>query len=102
MNIATKKETKKVKHSLADALPDIIDKLVELARSGNTDAAKLLLDRIWPPLRPQSLPVNIPIRKTFQDTGVVDDLVDDTDIGAMLAKALAEHKKKLIEAKNVE
>ena len=43
MNIATKKETKKVKHSLADALPDIIDKLVELAHSTQKPLVELVM-----------------------------------------------------------
>ena len=79
-------------------MPDIVKKLVELAKDGDVQAAKVLLDRVCPPLKPQAMPVNIAIGDTLPETGgnVVDATLNGTiapDIGSMLIKALAEQGK---------
>jgi hypothetical protein len=40
-------ELRQVEKKLVDALPDIIDKLIALAKEGDVGAAKLLLERVW-------------------------------------------------------
>ena len=40
-----------LRKQVADALPGIVEKLVQLAVNGDTTAAKLILDRVLPPLR---------------------------------------------------
>jgi len=87
-----------LRKSIADDLPDIVKKLVELAKEGDVQAAKILIDRVCPPIRPQAMPVNIPIGATLPETGgnVVDATLNGSiapDIGSMLIRALAEQGK---------
>jgi hypothetical protein len=39
---------------------EVMDKVVESARNGDLQASKLVLERILPALRPESMPVSIP------------------------------------------
>ncbi|WP_054760632.1 DUF5681 domain-containing protein [Methylomonas koyamae] len=87
-----------LRKAIADDMPDVVRKLVELAKEGDVQAAKVLLDRICPPLRPQALPVVIETGSTLPETGgnVVTATLSGNvppDIGAMLIRALAEQGK---------
>lgn len=48
------------REALADHLPELIDRLVEKAKSGDEFATKLILERVAPPLRPQGQTVKVP------------------------------------------
>lgn len=50
-------ELQKLRAALADHLPDIIDQLVESAKSGDIQAARLILERILPPVKAIEQPV---------------------------------------------
>lgn len=87
-----------LRKSIADDMPEIVNALIEQAKSGDVQAAKVLLDRVCPPLRPQAMPVNIQIGATLPETGgnVVDATLNGSiapDIGSMLIRALAEQGK---------
>ncbi len=87
-----------LRKAIAADMPDVVRKLVELAKEGDVHAAKVLLDRICPPLKPQALPVNIETGANLPETGgnVVTATLNGTvppDIGAMLIRALAEQGK---------
>lgn len=56
-----KSELVRLRGQLAEHGHDLVAKAVELALSGDTAALKLCLDRISPPLRPRSAPVNVPL-----------------------------------------
>ena len=43
--------------SLAADVPDILAQLVTAAKAGDTQAARLILERVLPPLKPSELPV---------------------------------------------
>ena len=82
-------------------IPEIILTLVEQAKNGDTAAAKILLDRCCPTLKPQALAINIPINGTLAEQG--DEIIKATlsgnippDIGAQLINALS-NQGKLIE-----
>ncbi len=47
------------------AVPGIIQKLIGLAEDGDIQAAKLLLERVMPPLRPVDRPVSLPLGPTL-------------------------------------
>jgi hypothetical protein len=84
-----------LRKSIADDMPEIIKTLVELAKGGDVQAAKVLIDRICPPLRPQALPVNIEMGATLPETGgniLAATLAGSIppDVGTMLIKALTE------------
>ena len=91
----------KVRKNLAEDLPAILAKLVELAKQGDTTAIKLILDRICPTIKPQALPVNLPIVESLAGQG--QEVINATmtgkippDIGSQLITALS-NQGKLIE-----
>ena len=90
-----------LRKSIADDMPEIILKLVEQAKNGDTAAAKILLDRCCPALKPQALAINLPINGNLAEQG--NEIIRATlsgnippDIGAQLITALA-NQGKLIE-----
>ena len=94
-----------LRKSIADDMPEIVKALVELAKGGDVQAAKVLLDRVCPPIKPQALPVDIETGANLPETGgnVVTATLNGTvppDIGAMLIRALAEQGK-LIEVQEM-
>jgi len=54
-------EVAKLRDSIAAHLPEIITQLVSKAKEGDAQAARLLLERVLPPLRPTEQPVEIPL-----------------------------------------
>lgn len=48
-----------LREAIAESLPDIITMLVDKAKYGDINAAKILLDRCLPALKPQAEPVSI-------------------------------------------
>lgn len=52
-------EIGKLRAALAEHVPDIIKAMVEAAKGGDTAAAKLILERAIPALRPEELPVTL-------------------------------------------
>jgi hypothetical protein len=94
-----------IRKEIESALPGILATVIRQASEGDLQAAKLLLDKICPNLRPQALPVNIPIGISLPDTGnhVVNATLNGIippDIGSMLIRALAEQGK-LIELQDM-
>jgi hypothetical protein len=90
-----------LRKSIIDDMPEIILKLVEQAKNGDTAAAKILLDRCCPALKPQALAINLPANGTLAEQG--NEIIRATlsgnippDIGAQLITALA-NQGKLIE-----
>lgn len=53
----------KLRDSIAEHLPDIINQLVRMAKIGDVQAAKLLLERVIPPTKSieQSVEINLPV-----------------------------------------
>jgi hypothetical protein len=84
--------------SIANDLPEIILKLVEQAKNGDTAAAKILLDRCCPPLKPQALAISLPVNGSLAEQG--NEIIRATlsghippDIGSQLITALANQSK---------
>ena len=82
-------------------MPEIILKLVEQAKNGDTAAAKILLDRCCPALKSQAMAINLPANGTLAEQG--NEIIRATlsghiapDIGAQIITALA-NQGKLIE-----
>ncbi len=46
--------------SLRAELPDLLARLLELAKAGDPNAIKMILDRVAPPLRSQAEPIELP------------------------------------------
>ncbi len=90
-----------LRKTIADDMPEIIKTLVELAKGGDVQAAKILLDRICPPLRSQALAISLPVNGSLSEQG--NEIIKATmagqippDIGSQLITALA-HQAKIIE-----
>lgn len=56
-------EAAKLRRAIHDDVPDIITAMVEAAKSGDTSAAKLLLDRAVPPLKQEAQAAPIDMKR---------------------------------------
>ena len=90
-----------LRKSIIDDMPEIILTLVGLAKGGDVAAAKVLLDRCCPALKPQAMAINLPVNGTLAEQG--GEIITATmsgqippDIGAQLITALS-NQGKLIE-----
>jgi hypothetical protein len=72
------------------ALPDILAGLIEKAQAGDTAAAKLLLERCMPAIKPVELPEAVPLEgETLTDQGrAVLRLLSTGELGPGQAAAL--------------
>lgn len=50
----------KLREAIAEHIPDILDRLIEQAKSGDTQAARLLIERALPAIKPVELPISLP------------------------------------------
>ncbi len=64
-------EVAKLRAAIAKHVPKIVRKQVELALAGDTTAARLLLERVIPPLKAETLPspLELPQEATLADSG---------------------------------
>jgi len=90
-----------LRKSISQDMPEIIKTLVGLAKGGDVAAAKVLLDRICPALKPQAMPISLPTNGTLAEQG--SEIIKATmagqippDIGSQLITALS-NQGKLIE-----
>jgi hypothetical protein len=90
-----------LRKSIAEDMPEIVKTLVSLAKGGDVAAAKVLIDRICPTLKPQAMPISLPVNGTLAEQG--DEIIKATmagqippDIGSQLITALA-NQGKLVE-----
>lgn len=54
-------EVAKLRQGIAAHLPEIITQLVQKAKDGDTQAARLLLERVLPPMKAIEQPVELPL-----------------------------------------
>ncbi len=90
--------TARLRQSISESIPEIINTLVNLAKAGDVAAAKLLLDRVCAPLKPQAMPIQLPVNGSLVDQGA--EIINATisgqippDIGSQLINALAAQSK---------
>ncbi|MGZ8942631.1 MAG: DUF5681 domain-containing protein [Methylobacter sp.] len=88
----------KLRKAIAEAMPKILAQLVEQAKSGDVAAAKVLIDRVCPPLKPQALPISLQVNVSLAEQG--NEIIRATmagqippDIGSQLITALAAQSK---------
>ena len=96
-----KSDTANLKPLLAKHGKDVLQKVIDAALEGDLTACKLVLDRLYPAIKSQAMPVNIPVGSTLPETG--NNIVTETmtgnvppDIGASLITALS-NQAKLVE-----
>lgn len=72
----------KLRNSIAAHLPEIIAQLVSKAAEGDTQAARLLLERVLPPMRATEQPVTLALSPdaglTAQGVAIVQAVADGT------------------------
>jgi hypothetical protein len=95
----------KLRQLIAEDAQEILDSLIQAAKGGDVAAAKVLLDRICPPLKPASSAVTVPAGKNLVEQG--ENIIKATltgqiapDIGAALIRALSEQSN-LIKAEEL-
>jgi hypothetical protein len=86
----------KLTKAIEKDLPEIISALVDAAKSGDVGAAKLLLDRVAPPLKPTAAPVNLDLSSVAplpeQATAIVQAMARGAippDLAAAMVGSLA-------------
>ena len=96
-----KKDTANLKPLLAKHGESVLQKVIDAALEDDLTACKLVLDRLYPSIKSQAMPVNIPVGETLPETG--SNIVTETmlgnvppDIGASLITALS-NQAKLVE-----
>ena len=52
-------EVAKLRASIAERVPEILERLTEAALAGDVSAARLLLERVLPPIKPVELPIEL-------------------------------------------
>lgn len=57
----------RLREGIASELPEVIAKLVALAKSGDVPAARLLLERVLPPMKATGTPVSLPLPEGTDD-----------------------------------
>jgi hypothetical protein len=84
--------------AIVEDMPEIITALVDLAKGGDVAAAKILIDRVCPALKPQAMPVNLLVNGSLAEQG--GEIIKATmagqippDIGSQLITALAAQSK---------
>ena len=87
-----------LRQAINDDMPDILNKLIELAKGGDVQAIKLVLERVCPALKPQAVPINLPLVESLAGQG--NEIIRATmsgqippDIGSQLITALANQAK---------
>ena len=87
-----------LRKSIVDDMPEIIRTLVDLAKGGDVQAAKVLLDRCCPTLKPQALPISLPVNGSLAEQG--NEIIKATmagqippDVGSQLITALSSQGK---------
>jgi hypothetical protein len=95
----------KLRNAIVESMPQIIENLVILAKGGDVQAAKVLLDRVCPTLKPQAMPISLPVNGSLAEQG--GEIIKATmsgqippDIGSQLITALA-HQAKIVEIDDV-
>lgn len=83
-----------LRKSIVDDMPEIILTLIKQAKEGDTAAAKILLDRCCPALKPQAMAINLPVNGSLAEQG--NEIIRATlsgnippDVGAQLITALS-------------
>lgn len=87
-----------LRQAINDDMPDILNKLIELAKGGDVQAIKLVLERVCPALKPQAVPISLPVSDSLAGQG--NEIIRATmtgkippDIGSQLITALANQAK---------
>lgn len=85
----------KLRTKIAGDVPDIVDALTKMAKAGDPQAARILLDRVVAPLKPQEVaaPISLPDGPAAEQGAAVIRAIAAGDLapgqGAVLLQAVA-------------
>ncbi len=80
---------RRLREAILEEIPEIIDSMIRLAKSGDTTAAKILLDRVIAPMRSGDTFVNMPLEGSLtQDARNVLQAIGSSQITAGQGQAL--------------
>lgn len=95
-----------LRQAINNDMPDILNKLIELAKGGDVQAIKLVLERVCPALKPQAVPISLTVCDSLAEQG--NEIIRATmqgqippDIGSQLITALS-NQGKLIELQEMQ
>jgi hypothetical protein len=94
-----------LRKTIADDMPEIVATLISLAKDGDVAAAKILIDKVCPSLKPEAMAISLPVKSTLvqQGAAIVKATMGGSippDVGAALITALA-NQAKIVEADDV-
>jgi hypothetical protein len=94
-----------LRKAISEAMPEIIQSLIDAAKQGDVGAARVLLNRCVPALKAEAQAINLPVKETLPEQG--NEIIKATmggqipaDIGAGLITALAAQGK-LVELEEI-
>jgi len=85
-----KSANSKLRKNLGKHGPEIIQILIDQALEGDTAAAKIILDRILPPLRPTAAPVSIPLPYQANHSEIAQAILSAAAQGAIPSDTAAQ------------
>jgi hypothetical protein len=95
----------KIRKAIELRSDEILQSVINAAVQGDMTACKMLLDRITPTLKPQAMPMSLPVKSTLSEQG--DEVIRATmsgqvppDIASQLLTALS-HQSKIIDVDNI-
>jgi hypothetical protein len=102
---ANKAATILLRKAINEAMPEIIEALIDQAKRGDIAAATVLLNRCIPALKAEAQAINLPVKQTILEQGneIITGIMSGKlapDIGAGLINALAAQAK-IVEADDV-
>lgn len=88
----------KIRKAIEAQADNILQSVINAAVAGDMQACKMLLDRITPTLKPQTMPISVPVNDTL--TGQGNEIIKATmhgsispDVASQLLTALAAQSK---------
>lgn len=78
-----KAETTALRQRLADGAADVVEAVLNAAKDGDMSAAKLVLDRLCPPLKASSQPVHIALPDDASPLTIANAIISGTAAGML-------------------
>ena len=78
-----KSETAALRQSLADGAADVVKAILDAAKAGDMQAAKIVLDRLLPPLKANAQTVHLALPEGASPLGIASAILAATASGAL-------------------
>lgn len=88
--VGTISRTVKLRNMIADRIPDVINTMIEAAVSGDVQAARVLIERVLPAVKSESLPVNLDLPEKANLTTIGESIIQSVTQGSISVEAGAQ------------